>query len=152
MERQDPTVIRSIAVTVDDILAAFEANRQRDAGTVLRITPPFAGRMRARIHREAATRGTDVFEAVADSDEPRSIHVEPVQFLDDDVASAYPMPDETADDLRADPDETYTRTRHREYHERAVASWRQDARDAVVDAVTLQTPKGPNDVTVKPLD
>ena len=43
MESDDPTVIRSLAVTADDVVAALEANERRDAAAVLRVTPPFSG-------------------------------------------------------------------------------------------------------------
>ncbi len=145
MESEDPGDVRSVAVTVDDVLAAFEANRQRDAGAVLRITPPFASRMRARLHRTA-----DDGE-VAPTGDPAPIHVDPKRLLETAAVEAYPSPDETGERLRDDPDETYTRDRHREYHAAAVADWREDARDAVVDSVVLDTPEGPTEVTVKAL-
>ncbi len=145
MGSDDPGEIGSIAVTVDDVLAAFEANRQRDAGAVLRITPPFASRMRARLHRTAADGdGTP-------AGDPAPIRVDPERLLEDAAVSAYPTPDDTGEELRSDPDETYSRDRHHEYHAAAVEDWREDARDAVVDSVVLHTPAGPTDVAVKAL-
>lgn len=142
MGDDDPSAIRSIAVTVEDVLAAFEANRQRDADAVLRITPPFSGRMRARLHR-----GPDDYDR-----SPEPLHVPPERFLPDDVVAGYPAADDTADDLRDDPDERYSRGRHREYHEAALAEWRESAREAIVDTVTLETPDGAHEVAVSPLD
>lgn len=134
----DPSVVRSIAVTVDDVVAAHEANRQRDAGMVLRVTPPYSGRMRARLHRVDAVPAEEF------------VHVRPADLLADD-APAYPHPDETADALRADPDVEYTRDRHRTRHEAAVETWREAVRDHLVDQVALRTPDGPHLVEVKPL-
>jgi len=145
MGSEEPGEIRSVAVTVDDVLAAFEANRQRDAGAVLRLTPPFASRMRARLHRTA---GDD--DATPETD-PAPIHVAPERLLDDDAVADYPSPDETGAELRSDPGETYTRERHHEYHAAAVEAWREDAGDAVVDSVVLETPTGATEVTVKAL-
>jgi hypothetical protein len=86
----DPTVIRSLAVTAEDVVAALGADRRRAADAVLRVTPPFSGLMRARLHR------ADV--AV---DDPAVIHVPPERVVD----SPPPMPtaDDTEDAVRADP-------------------------------------------------
>ncbi|MFC7098809.1 hypothetical protein [Halobaculum marinum] len=68
----DPAVIRQLAVTTDDVLTALEARERGRRDAVLRITPPFAGRMRARLHVEGG-------EGTYDDAEP--IHVEPRAFL-----------------------------------------------------------------------
>lgn len=47
---EDPTVVRSIAVTAGDVVTAVVARRSTSRQPVLRLTPPFSGRMRARIH------------------------------------------------------------------------------------------------------
>ncbi|MEF8757758.1 MAG: hypothetical protein V5A33_05945, partial [Halobacteriales archaeon] len=101
-------------------------------------TPPYSGRMRARLHRTDAVPPEEF------------VHVRPADLLADD-APAYPHPDETADALRADPDVAYTRDRHRERHEDAVETWREAVRDHLVDRVALRTPDGPHVVEVKPL-
>jgi hypothetical protein len=166
----DPTVVHTVAVTVDDVVAAFEANRQTGAETVLRVTPPFSGRMRARLHRtdvapgagreggpepgsEPASEPGDE-PTVGTGDEPTAgtaneghVHVRPADLLAED-APAYPHPDETADALRADPDAEYTRERHRERHEAAVATWREAVREHLVDRAPLRTPGGTHDVDV----
>jgi hypothetical protein len=134
----DPTAIRSVVVTPGDAVAAFEANRQRDAGAVLRITPPFSGRMRARLHRGPP----------ADDVSPPPLRVAPKRLFADGVVAEYPAPDDTADELRDDPAETYDRERHREYHEAALAEWREAARERLVSTATLETPSGPNEVRV----
>ncbi|MFC7068521.1 hypothetical protein [Halobaculum lipolyticum] len=71
----DPSVVRQLAVTADDVLAALEASERGRRDAVLRVTPPFAGRMRARLHVAGA-------EGEYDGAEP--IHVEPRAFLPDD--------------------------------------------------------------------
>jgi hypothetical protein len=73
----DPTVIRQLTVTTADVLTALEVRDRGRREAVLRITPPFAGRMRARLHVAGA-------EGQYDGDtEP--IHVEPRAFVPDDV-------------------------------------------------------------------
>ncbi|QIO23751.1 hypothetical protein [Haloarcula sp. JP-L23] len=119
----DPSVVRSLAVSAEDLTAALEANARDGPRTVLRATPPYSGRMRARLH-------------VVQGDDEETLHVAPEQLLTD-TAPAYPTPDDTADELRADEEETYTVERHRAYHERRVDEWRETVFDHVVDAVTV---------------
>jgi hypothetical protein len=136
----DPTAIVSIAVTVDDVVAAFETNLRSDRRTVLRITPPFSGRMRARIHRLDA----DVADAGADGE---AIHLDPATLVAD--PPAYPEPDETADRLREAG--TYSPERHHDRHTEAVDEWRVAVRDAVVDTVDVPAGEDTHRVEVKPL-
>jgi hypothetical protein len=129
----DPTAISRIAVTVDDVVNALETNLRSDRYTVLRITPPFSGRMRARLHRPGP------------GDDPTTtVHVDPAALVAD--SPAYPDPDETADRLRAA--DAYTTERHHERHTAAVAEWRDAVRAALVDTVELSTPAGPHRVAV----
>jgi hypothetical protein len=132
----DPTAIRSIAVTVDDVVTALEATRRSGRRTVLRITPPFSARMRARLHRPT---GDD--EATA------AVHLDPAALVAD--PPAYPSPDDTADRLRAAGE--YTTDRHHDRHAAAVREWRAAVREAVVDVATLPTDAGPHRVEVKRL-
>jgi hypothetical protein len=138
---RDPSVIRSVAVTADDVVAAAESHYQRDERVVLRVTPPFSGRMRARLHVVGSADGP------ADRAERDAVHVNPMALL---AASApdYPRPAETEDELRADPDAEYTVDRHHERHRRALASWRDRLTDHVVDEVSLETPEGSVSVDV----
>lgn len=115
----DPRVIRSIALTAEDLVAAVETNLTTDRRAVLRVTPPFSGRMRARLHV--------VLDEPTD-DGP--IVVDPERLLAAD-APAYPRPAETEDRLRADPDAAYTVERHRRRHERAIEDWR----DRIISSV-----------------
>jgi hypothetical protein len=134
----DPTAVRSIAVTVQDLVAAVETNRTSSRRAVLRLTPPFSGRMRARLHVEQA------------DDDPRTVHVPPSRLLADDAPS-YPRPAETEAALRATPGVEYTVERHRERHAEAVAEWRSRLPSAVRDRATIDTPAGPHAVAVTTL-
>lgn len=138
MSSDDPTIIRAIAVRAEDVASALAATHRSGNDAVLRVTPPFSGRMRARLHVEGA----------ADyEDPPRPIHV-PADALVTDTAPSHPTPADTEDELRADPEEMYSRERHHEYHADAVATWRESVSDHVVDTVTLPTPAGQHEVTV----
>jgi hypothetical protein len=129
-------MIRSIAVTTADVVSALELNQTSSDHAVLRVTPPFEGRMRARLHIEQ-----DGYDR-----EPRPIHIEPSALVTD--LPDYPRPGETADELRADPEETYTVERHRDYHAAAVDDWRERVSGTVRDQITLDTPDGPHEVAV----
>lgn len=59
MSDGDPRDVRVLVVTVEDVVSALAANERRDAGAVLRVTPPYRARMRARLHREGAEGGYD---------------------------------------------------------------------------------------------
>ena len=140
MASDDPTVVRTIAVTTDDVVTALEANERREAGAVLRVTPPFSGRMRARLH---------VAGAEGDYDHPAPLHVPPERLVES--VPPMPTPDDTEDDLRSDPDRTYSRGRHRQRHGRAMDAWRAAVRHAIVEEATVETPAGPHRVTVTTL-
>jgi hypothetical protein len=133
----NPGDIRSIAVSAEDLVAAVETNRTSDREAVLRVTPPFSGRMRARLHVRLGEEATD--DGV--------IVVDPETFLDSD-APAYPRPAETEDELRDDPDAEYSVETHRKRHERAVERWRATLTESIRDAVTLETTTGRYDVDV----
>jgi len=130
-ETDDPQVIRSVAVTVDDVIAALEANRSADRGAVLRITPPFAGRMRARIH-VAGGEGTYDGEA-----EP--IHLDPDSLVGN--VPDYPTADETASQDSADNIET-----RRQRHTERVEAWREAVRGRLKSNISLATESGSVDV------
>jgi hypothetical protein len=125
----DPSVLRSLAVSAEDLLAAMEADARGEPRTVLRVTPPFSGRMRARLH------------VVQTADDEETVHIPPRTLLDDG-APPYPTPDETADELRSREDLEYTADRHREYHERQVEAWRTALLDHVVESVRLPEADG----------
>ncbi|PHQ38125.1 hypothetical protein DJ69_13210 [Halorubrum persicum] len=129
-----PTRIRSIAVHRDDVATALEATLRSDREVVLRVTPPFSGRMRARLHSlgTGATAGADTEagegdETAGDAD---PIHIDPRALVSG--VPAYPEVDET---MANNPDaDVETR---RERHTAAVESWREAVRGSVVDSVAL---------------
>lgn len=124
MESDDPSVIRVLAVSADDLVTALEANCRRDADAVLRVTPPFSGRMRARLHRAGYESGYG---------DPEPIHLDPQQFVGD--PPPFPHPDDTEDELREAGN--YSPERHREAHAAAVDRWRESVREDVLDSLAL---------------
>ena len=131
----DPHVIRSIAVTVDDIVTALEANHRTDRTAVLRITPPFNGRMRARIHIAGG-------EGKYGTAPVEPIHIDPSTFVD--TVPAYPEVDETAEQLVSG----YSVEKHYESHTKAVSAWRETVTTELVDSITIETPTGTHSVRV----
>jgi|SRR5699024_4521928 len=132
--------IRSIAVHTEDVVTALEADRQADARTVLRVTPPFSGRMRARIHVE----GSGEYEM-----NPEPIHIAPDRLVAD--APHYPTPDETEQRLRDDPAADYSIDAHHERHMAAVRDWREVVADSIVDSIELERSSGSHSVAVTAL-
>jgi hypothetical protein len=132
----DPTDLVSIAVTASDVVMALEANRRGSTRAVLRITPPFSGRMRARLHVEGR-------EGIYGDVSP--IHVDPDRLVETDLPS-YPEVDATADELRDGG--SVSREEHREYHVESVSGWRSAVAEAIVDRVELRTATGRHEVAV----
>jgi hypothetical protein len=120
----DPDAIRSVAISAEDLLTAIEANAQGNDRTVMRITPPFSGRMRARLH------------VVQDEATDESMYIDPETVLDTS-APAYPRPDQTADELRDASDRTYSVETHREYHEQRLSQWRNRLSEHVLDSISV---------------
>lgn len=135
----DPRTIRSIAVTVDDVVTALEAVERDRGDVVLRVTPPFNGRMRARLHL-AGSEGT--YDGDVDP-----IHVDPRRLVAD--TPPFPSVDETEDRLRERG--AYDVETHRREHERAVDAWRRSVAEHVVARATVETAAGPHEVDVKRL-
>ena len=137
----DPRRIRSLAVHRADVANALEATLRSDSRVVLRVTPPFSGRMRARIHRVSD-----------DTSEPTGpIHVAAADLVD--PLPAYPEVDDTV----ADHPDADVETR-RERHAEAVSEWRTTVREAVggsvellVDAETAEADPTTHTVDVVPL-
>lgn len=136
-ESDDPTRIQTLAVTADDVVTALEARVQRDRQVVLRVTPPFSGRMRARLHA-----GPGNYDG-----SPAPLHISPESFVDES-APEYPRPADTEDTLRADPAVEYTVERHYDRHQETVGSWRERVRDHFRDTTTVDTPAGTREVSV----
>lgn len=129
----EPTVIRSLAVTTDDLVTALEATERAGRPVILRVTPPFYGRMRARIH-VAGGESTDYID-------PKPLHIEPSLFVEDE-APPYPEVDETQP-------EPYDVEVHHDQHSKAISEWRASVRTYLRDTVTVQTPAGPHEVRVR---
>jgi hypothetical protein len=137
MESSDPTVVRSIAVTAEDVVSALEMNESSPEHAVLRVTPPFSGRMRARLHVTV--------EGEYDQ-QPAPLHVDPETLLAD--PPSYPRPADTEDELRNDPEESYTVDRHHERHREAVQEWRDAVAATIRDRAELATDEGDQTVSV----
>lgn len=134
----DPGAITAIAVQAEDVVAALEANQRRDdRKSVLRVTPPYSGRMRARLHRE----GAEGYEPGVDA-----LHVSPDTLLAD--PPSLPHPDETEDEIRSDPALTYSSSVHRTYHETRVENWRETVTEHFLDTVDLEHANGNHTVEV----
>ncbi|MFB6154807.1 MAG: hypothetical protein ABEJ22_02860 [Haloferacaceae archaeon] len=134
----DPAEVRSIAVRTADVVTALELCLRSPDRTVLRLTPPYAPRMRARLHRPEAG------EYDERPDGPRPTHVDPESLVA--AVPPYPEPDETARDLRERGE--YSTEAHHERHRAAVATWRDEVACRLVDDVVLETPDGPHRVSV----
>ena len=124
-----PDRIRSIAVHREDVANALEATLRSDREVVLRATPPFSGRMRARLH--ALDAGESQGDGDEDADAPVPIHIDPRALVAD--APPYPEVDDTAADLPDADLET-----RRERHAANVEAWREAVRERVAEAVEIE--------------
>jgi hypothetical protein len=138
----DPTVIRSLSVTAEDVVTAVETNATSDRTAVLRVTPPFSARMRARLHVEVPGEYT--------GETPRPVHIDPKTLLDSD-APTYPRPADTEDEIRAATDLEYSVERHHEHHTARVSEWRKELPGAVRDGASIQTREGSHEVSISVL-
>ncbi|MFB6280871.1 MAG: hypothetical protein ABEH40_02495 [Haloferacaceae archaeon] len=131
----DPTAIGSIAVTVEDVVAALEARRRTGRRAVLRVTPPFSGRMRARIH--VAGRGSERESGNGDGNaDPDPVHLHPERLVAD--VPAYPDPGGTGERPPGTGDRAPAAS---------VEAWRAAVRESVVGSVTLPGTDHRADVT-----
>lgn len=138
-DSEDYREIDSLAVHREDVVSAFETNRTPGPRAVLRVTPPFVGRERARLHVESE-------EEYAE--DPRPLHVDPATLLDFEGVPAYPSAAETEDDLRADPDREYSIERHHATHTDRVADWRETVGEAIVASAELDGRQGSHRVQI----
>lgn len=140
--------IRSVAVHREDVATALEATLRSDQTVVLRVTPPFSGRMRARLHSlgvtepEQSTPDRNVVRsrptdgaASTEPTEPAPIHIQPTDLVG--TVPSYPEADDTATQY---PDSDITTRRER--HADAVDAWREQVRSNVVESVALESPTG----------
>jgi hypothetical protein len=155
----DPQRLRSIAVTAEDVVAAYEARQRSPRRPVLRVTPPFSGRMRARLHGPDSDR-TSEFDRDTETDLDAETHLDaetgallvpPERLLAEEAIPTYPSADETEDALRENPDMEFSVERHREHHVEAVEEWRETVADAIADSVTLRSGEETQEVEVKTL-
>ena len=126
MSDPDPSSIRSLAVAAEDVVDAAIYNRENPGTAVLRVTPPFHGRMRARLH-VFHDEGGRVSGA---------IHLEPTDLLEGEVLEAYPAFDDQLGADASDPDQ------FRERRERELERWRERASNAICESVVLEAADG----------
>ncbi|WP_435552161.1 hypothetical protein [Natrinema sp. CGMCC1.2065] len=134
----DPRAIRSIALSPEDAVDAYVYGRENPGDAVLRVTPPFHGRMRARIH---------VYRR-DDAELTGAVHLSPAAVIADDVVADYPDLESALADADADPDSDAAE-RIRKRHAESVAAWRERAREAIVETVALETDEGSRRVEIK---
>jgi len=117
----DPDVVDVLVVHADDVVRALAATAQ-GRETVLRVTPPFRRRQRARIHvpRDADPAIDDA--AVDDEGGRAPLLVPPTAFVDADAPS-FPRAPETEPAPAESP--SYDVDEHFERHEDAVSEWRE---------------------------
>ncbi|RLM51843.1 hypothetical protein [Halorubrum sp. Atlit-28R] len=122
-----PDRIRSVAVHREDVANALEATLRSDREVVLRATPPFSGRMRARLHALDAGGG----DGEAGDGAPAPLHIDPRALVAE--APPYPEVDDTAAE-HPDADLAARRKRHAE----AVEDWRETVRERVAETVEIE--------------
>lgn len=132
----DPTAIQSIALSAEDVANAYAYTRENPGAAVLRVTPPFHGRMRARIH---------VYRR-DDTELTGAVHVPPEDVTADDVVADYPDLEARLEDASSDETDEI-----RKRHADAVEEWQARVGEAIVDAVAIDTDAGPHRVDVKRL-
>lgn len=132
---QGPDRVRSLAVHREDVANALEATLRSEREVVLRATPPFSGRMRARLHALDVGGGDDADDRDGESDAaaegPSPLHVDPRALVDE--VPPYPEVDDTA----AEYPDADLETR-RKKHEEAVEAWRETVRERVVSTVEIR--------------
>ena len=134
MTNTNPHRIRSIAVHRDDVMTALEATLRTDRSVVLRVTPPFSGRMRARIHAlSGAEQNTLEPAAVAGSADANAAPIIiPPETLVESVPE-YPEVDDTI--ARAPGADIEAR---RQQHTAAIQTWRTTVQASIVEQVTFE--------------
>lgn len=138
----DSRTIRSIAITAEDAVSAYEASERSASNPVLRVTPPFAGRMRARLHVPGPNEPTG---------DPAPILIAPRKFFDANRLLQYPEPGDTEAEIRENSDLTYSTELHHKRHTERVREWREAAREAFADEIEIEIPTGAHRVELKVL-
>jgi len=144
----DPAVIRSLAVSAEDVVDAFVYTQLNPGHAVLRVTPPFHGRMRARLHVSR--------EPGAETD---AIYIQPQQLLESSVVAAYPTLESvdgggesesvSASEPKSKSEPEPEPETIRDTHQKALETWRERALESIVDKVTLETDTGKKQADVK---
>lgn len=134
-ETSDPATIQTVVINTGDALTAVEAS-VTGRETVLRITPPFSGRMRARLH------------LASENDPTEPVYIAPETLVE--PLPAYPTAADTAAEL-SDPTAENT-AKHEAVHTDRVAAWRETVRDNLVSTAEIETASGPVAVTVRWLE
>ena len=144
----DPAVIRSLAVSAEDVVDAFVYTQLNPGHAVLRVTPPFHGRMRARLHvsREPGA-------------ETGAIHIQPRQLLESSVVAAYPTLEsvdvggesesESELELESEPQTASGPETIRDTYQEALETWRERALEEIVETVAFETDNGEKHADVK---
>ena len=126
-----PDRIRSIAVHREDVANALEATLRSDREVVLRATPPFSGRMRARLHALDAGGSVEDGDGGSPADAPDPLYLDPRDLVGE--VPPYPEVDDTAAELPDADLET-----RRERHAASVESWRETVRDSLCSTVDIE--------------
>lgn len=150
VESDDPRDVDVVVVHADDVVTALAATAQ-GRETVLRVTPPFRRRQRARIHMPGENAGPTPDDAPTPEPgegsppEARRVHDRhaggdaapvsiPAAAFVDDAAPSFPRAPETEPTPAASSD--YDVDEHFERHEDAVAAWRKIVPEHFRDTVT----------------
>ena len=153
----DATQIRSVAVHREDIANALEATLRSDRTVVLRVTPPFSGRMRARLHsvdtgvgsseeRERGEQSNDTMDRSGDGTIRPAGPGGPIHLAPTDLITEHPdYP--AVDDTTAELPDADVETR-RERHAAAVEAWRETVRERVGGRVSVPVADGTHDIEV----
>lgn len=132
----DVTVVRSIAVSPADVVDAYVYTRENPGQAVVRLTPPFHGRMRARLH---------AFH-VDDSTETNAVHIDPATLLEPAALERYPTLERVTATLEtAEITDTAV---VREHYDSALERWRERARANIRQTATLASGDGQHRVRV----
>ncbi|NGM67893.1 hypothetical protein G6M89_02510 [Natronolimnobius sp. AArcel1] len=129
--------MRSLAVSPDDVVNAYIYTQENPGEAVLRVTPPFHGRMRARLHAYR----------VDDTHMTGALHIRPAELIADEIVDAYPQLEDAAETSVDETDTERIRERHADSHEQ----WRENATEAIAETITLETPAGSQQVSIKRL-
>lgn len=139
----DPSRIRSIVVHASDVVSAYEAVIRNATAVVLRVTAPYHGRMRARLHRIDHESTTGKIE---------NLDIDPRVLIDPVRVPAYPEPAETEELIQNDPAVEYSTAVHHDRHRELIKQWRSEAKDCIVNQFHTETHHGSHVIEVKVLD